>query len=185
MASKHVGAAATQLSAPKGAPGPSGLSDLALLIAMYHLLVKLIDNAVYQDPGVGIGTTTTKARTTASTLFRTDGEFRAAKASTDDLWTLAGATVPVGSFCRFLFLIDSAGAASVVQGPIATTDVGAAVTPDLVPESKALFGTLKVQCTSAQFVPGTTALNAAGITFTFTDGYEAAATGPAIIDPLV
>jgi peptidoglycan/xylan/chitin deacetylase (PgdA/CDA1 family) len=84
----------------------------------------------------------------------------------------------------FLFLIDGSGAASVVQDPVSTS---ATVTPCPVAnaaDSLCIAATLKVVCGTANFVPGTDALNKANVTFTFSDGYDGSLAGPSQIAPL-
>jgi hypothetical protein len=123
------------------------------------------------DGGVGIATTASKVRNTATILYTVDGEFKS-KASTDDLWTLTGGNLASGYKRVYLLLLDAAGAATVS----ASDDVLAAGTNTLpaFPASKAVVGSVTVATAGAAFVPGTTLLSAVAVTDTYFDGVPAA-----------
>lgn len=149
-------------TAPKG----------SLLRAVACLLNRVVLdnlNGVFTAAGCAQATTTTQVKTTNSTTFMTDGTFRTAKGATDNFWTLTGSVVPVSSFQKWLLCVNSAGAASVIAGnPAATAN---AVTFSTANDGVAVFGVCQVATDATHtFTPGTTALNAAGITATFSDG---------------
>lgn len=127
---------------------------------------------VLSDGGAGIGTTTSKVRSTATILYTINGEFKS-KASTDDLWTLTGAVIPAGQKRTYLLLLDTAGTATVAASD--TVLVAGTVTLPAWPAGKAVVGSVTVSNGSGgNFTPGTTALNAASITTTYYDGVPAA-----------
>ena len=61
--------------------------------------------------------------------------------------------------------------------PVALDDAGATVPADTIPEDKTILASVKVVGTSAAFLPGTDNWNKAGVTFTFSDGYDASMVG--------
>jgi hypothetical protein len=81
--------------------------------------------------------------------------------------------VPTGSSQKYLLLRDVANVPTVQEGVFAATLAGVTFGP--MPAGKACVGVLNIVNTSgANFVPGTTALNAAGIAATFTNGLDPA-----------
>lgn len=143
--------------------------DEVRTLANAHALLSA--NACAAAAGCAIATTTTQAKTVNSVAYKLDGAYQSAKAGTDNLWTLAGTTVPVSSFQKYYLLIGSGGTASVMQGVPASTAAG--VTLPFPPQSQSIFGVLTVATDATHpFVPGTTALNATGITATFVDGID-------------
>lgn len=135
-----------------------------MLVVLNHLSPASI-------PAIARGTTAQKVKTVGAVNYLTDGAPRAQKAATDDLWTLTGSALAVSSFRKYLLLLDSAGAASV----LASTDAAAAADCKFssFPDGKAIIGWVQVATSAAvTFTPGTTALNGAGITATFGDGIE-------------
>lgn len=75
--------------------------------------------------------------------------------------------------CLYLVCLDTAGAVSTVKGKdVKNTDIanGAGVIyfPD-VPAGKCAIGSIKINTVAVTFTAGTTALNASGVTATFTD----------------
>ena len=69
--------------------------------------------------------------------------------------------------CTFLICLDSALAARVVQGPI--VEASSTLVPvGQLPDNRAVCGVIKVVTgATGTFVPGTTALSAAGVTTTY------------------
>lgn len=137
----------------------------------YHMLNGLSGNAL---PAIAIATTTTAAKTVNSVNYFSNGVPKT-KAGTDNLWTpAAGALVAISSFQKYLLLLDAAGTASVQEGVQAASAAG--VTFGALPASgKAIIGVLTIATDATHtFTPGTTALNAAGITATFSDGLDPA-----------
>lgn len=154
------------------------MPDHALTKAAVDQQKRAFINAPLATATVAIGTTVQKVRTTATATFRIDGVFKS-KASTDDFWTLSGTTIADGFVNKYLLCIDADGAASIVEGTQAAT--AGAVVLGAWPASKSVLGILTVATTGAAFVPGTTGLDAAEVTDTYTDGFDAAliADGPA------
>lgn len=135
-------------------------------------LSRLVTNALLATGTVAIGTTKSKVRTTAIATYLVDGALKT-KAATDDLWTLSGDDVIAERYNIYLLYLDAAGAASIAAGTAA-----AALADVVVPEpeaSKSIIGHLVVQTAAATtFEPGTTLLDAAGITATYVNGPPAA-----------
>lgn len=142
-------------------------------------------NRALSSAAAAIGTTTQKVKTAATLTYTINGIFFS-KAATDDFWTLAGTTVAASMFQKYLLLIDSAGAASIQEGVQANTAakvglsnvsnysaVGALLS--ILNAGKVVAVTLQIATDSTHtFVPGTTALNAAGITATYNNGLDQA-----------
>lgn len=142
-------------------------------------LVKLMADFLYitknhtgsTAPACARGTTATKAKTTNNTTYICGGA-PIAKAATDDLWTLSGTTVAVSSWQKYLLLLDASGTASIQEGVQSTTSA-AAVKMARPAAGQTVIGVITVATNgSTTFIPGTTALNAAGITATFVDGFD-------------
>lgn len=137
----------------------------------YHILNGISGNAL---PALAQGTTATKAKTVNSVNYFSAGVPKT-KAGTDDLWTLSGTTVAVSSFQKYLLLLDAAGTASVQEGVQSTVGASSVKFGQLPASGKAIIGILTIATDASHtFVPGTTALNAAGITATFSDGLDPA-----------
>jgi hypothetical protein len=132
-------------------------------------------NLQLSDGGIAIGTDTAKVKTAATINYTVDGVFYT-KGATDDFWTLSGTTVTSGNANKYLLCIDSAGAASIVEGTQAAS--AASVVLPSAPASKCVVGILQVE-TTGDFIPGTTALSAGTVTDTYTDGYAPALIGDA------
>jgi hypothetical protein len=118
----------------------------------------------------------------AAIVHTIDGQFMTNKAITDNI-SIAVSMEPVygqpsngsftggsnGSTRLYGLFLDSAGAVSVVPGPIVDTAALAAGEASLQypppQRAKACFGMLRIAVTSGTtFIPGTTALDAAGVT---------------------
>lgn len=148
-----------------------------LLRTAFNLIVDDNDyhhlNWSLQSVGLAIGTTTTKVTSTIAGVVLAGGVFSASKAGTADEFTLTGAVVPASSFNKYLMMRDSAGVASIVEGIAALTAAG--VRFPALPANKACVGVVQVATDATHtFTPGTTALNAAGITATFINGLDTA-----------
>jgi hypothetical protein len=144
------------------------VNDLETLRATPDLIAR---NRCFGKAAVAQGTTTSKVKSVNSVDYAIDGAiFR--KAGTDDLWTLSGSVVAISSWQKYLLCLDSASAASIVAGTPSTVSAAAVGLPTL-PTSKAVIGVLTIATNGATtFTPGTTALNAAGITATLIDGLD-------------
>lgn len=126
----------------------------------------LVGTRCYTKSVVAIGGTASKVRNTATTVYSING-IMYTKASTDDLWTLAGTTVAASSTCYFLLCLDAAGDPVVVQGT--STGHGEIPKTNGIPTACPI-GELKVVTSAAgTFIPGTTLLSAAQVTDTYTD----------------
>lgn len=143
---------------------------LAWMLRHVNVLANLRLNQALTDGGVGIATNKARARNTASITFQVDGEFRTPKASTDDLFVLAG-EVPPSSIGAWLLCLDSTGAGSTVAVPaVLGADASKLVWP-LPPDGKVIVGWLTVATNaSTTFTGGTTLLDAAGLTVVYGDG---------------
>ena len=152
--------------------GTARESAHAWILRLVNAFSRLRLNYILSSGVIGIGTTTTKVRTTASVTFAVNGVLRTAKGSTDDLWTLPATVIPVSSIGAFLFYLDATGTASVVS----VTPVAGA-SPDLLdwPEpadDKVCVGYVTVATNgSTTFTGATTAMNAAGLTTTYYNGF--------------
>ena len=149
-------------------------------------------NCAYSAAGAAQATTTTQAKIVNTTTYTIAGKILS-KAATDNYWTLAGTTVAANSFQKYALLIDDTGAASVQEATQSTVSAAAvtwgnvtalakaapqnpyAPIISMLSGSKAILSILTIAtATATTFVPGTTALNAAGITATFIDGIDPA-----------
>lgn len=76
-------------------------------------------------------------------------------------------TLAAGQACVFLVVVDPANssAVSAVQGPI--VNAGDPCPVPAVPNAKVAIGAFKVVNVTNPFIPGTTALNAGGVTTTY------------------
>ncbi|MEO6566768.1 MAG: hypothetical protein ABIO63_12155 [Casimicrobiaceae bacterium] len=146
---------------------------------LVNALAILRANAALTSAAANIGTTKPKAGTTATLVFQIDGVFKS-KASTDDFWTLAGTTVAASSFQKYLLMVDTSGNASTAQGVQAST--AAAVVLPAPPQSKCIAAVLTIATdASTTFVPGTTDLDASGITATYSNGFDGSQLKPVVL----
>lgn len=137
------------------------------------------ENGAYTASGATIATTTSKVKTVNTTNYTVGGAWKT-KAATDNLWTLTGTVVPFSSYQKYLLMLDGSGVASVVECQMSTpaNSAGTALASLVKLPS---YATFQVACIasitvstngSTAFTPGTTALNAAGITTTYQDGFD-------------
>jgi hypothetical protein len=147
-------------------------------------------NCVYGAPAVATATVTSQVKTTAASQYSVGGRIFT-KGATDNFWTLAGTTVALNSWQKYLLCVDDAGVATVVEGTQSTVSAAGVTWGNVSPAAKAfnqnpwaplitvlsasrcIFGVLTVATTTGTFIPGTTLLGAAGITATFIDGIDA------------
>ena len=132
--------------------------------------------ACLSSPGLGVGGTATKMRTTAADgsgffSFAINGQLYV-EADLDDQITFTADSQAVLTTCMYLCCITSGNVISIVKGEeVLTADLTAgfealhwpAPTADTCP-----FGAVKVVATTAVFTPGTTALGT-GNTVTYYD----------------
>lgn len=112
--------------------------------------------------GIGIGTTVQKPRTNQILHYEIDGR-AFVKASTDDLWTLAGTALAANENCVFWLYLDSAGTATVSQSAIkkastATSGYVAGMFEWPQVANKCVVGAVLVKSGGSTFTPGTTSL---------------------------
>lgn len=176
-----------EMSTNYGTNRTSALTLVALSNEMrtnYATNKTLIDNLrlflladIYSAIVAARGTTATKAKTTNTAQYSVNGALLI-KAATDDLWTFGGAgsttTVAISSFQKYNLLLDAAGTASVLEGTQSLVSAAAVVLPTIpAVNTKCIIATLTIATDGSHtFIPGTTALNAAGITATFQDGFD-------------
>ncbi len=155
----------------------TGGSDERAAVVLLNTLTRLANNRpTTAAAAIGTGTTTTKVRTNGTCPYMVDGVFFS-KASTDDLWTLAGTASAASQTAIFLFFLDGAGTgATVVQvGPYSAYQAFTALQmcdlnlPALT-DGSALIGSLKIVTSSSQtFTPGSSVIGT-GNTATYYDG---------------
>jgi len=129
----------------------------------------VISTTVATLPLVATAGTATKVKTTNATVVKNAGVANAVAAS-DDAWTLTGAALAIGSFRRYLLLVSSADAFTV----LASNDAASAAAcefPRLPADGLAIVGILTLSST-AVFTPATTAISDAAVTEVYTDGHE-------------
>lgn len=115
---------------------------------------------------IGTGTTTSTVKTTAAVSYIINGLFYS-KAATDNIAlpapSVAGAytagpfqSIPAGMKALFALCLNAAGTFSFVQSALVDGNDPAPVVA--VDSDKVVVGVFTVRATTAQFVPGTTAL---------------------------
>jgi hypothetical protein len=138
----------------------------------HNQLAILTANTAMTSAAIATATVTSQVKTTATLTYLIDGGFQTAITATDNFWTLAGTTVAVASWQKYLLFVNSAGAASVLQGTQSTVSAAAVGLPTM-PQSLSLVGVLTVATDATHtFVPGTTLLGATGITATYVNGVD-------------
>lgn len=150
----------------------------------YNALCGLSGNAL---PAIAQALNTTGVKTVNSVNYFVNGK-PVTKAGTDNLWAMgvAGSNtlVAVSSFQKYQLLLDAAGTATTQEGVQSTASAAAVVFASLPPVTKAVIGILTIATdTTHTFTPGTTALNAAGITATFDDGIHGAIFLASLVTP--
>jgi len=151
---------------------------------MDNLALSQGGNLAFSSGALANGTTAGTVKTTATITYVINGAFKS-KGATDNLSiAYVGPTVygtpadgsftgQVGGSTRLYGLyLDSAGALSMVPGPICnSTDLAAGACALMFPamqKDKCFIGYLRIAVTSGTtFIPGTTALGAAGVTATY------------------
>lgn len=141
-------------------------------------------NRTFANAGIAIGTTTTKVKTANTTPFTVSGTWFS-KAATDDFWTLSGTVVAASSWQKYALLMDNTGAASIREATqslvsaaaVSWTNISAlgswAPLLTILNAGTVIVGYLTVATDATHtFTPGTTALGAAGITTTYSNGID-------------
>lgn len=126
------------------------------------------DNAATTSGGLSIATVPASARTNQPVNYTIAGRAYL-KASTDNLFALAGAALAANQLCAFFLLLDAAGTATVSQSAVkaAATNpsgyvAGAFEWPEESP-TKVCIGAVIVRSGASAFTPGTTSLAGAGV----------------------
>lgn len=141
------------------------------------------------NPGIAIGSTTTKVTLGTTTTYLVNGSFLS-KTNTADLWTLSGTTVAAGSVQRYALLLDASGTASAQEGVQQIgTNTNSVTWTNVAGKGKymqilywasqglTLIGSVAITTDATHtFIPGTTALNATGITAAYTSGLDSSIT---------
>lgn len=152
-----------------------------ILHAAVALLNRMVIDAlggVSGPAGTAMATNTTGVKTVNSVTYSIDGVFQTAKGATDNFWTLGGGVLAVNSFRHYLLCIQSGGTALAVASSDASATAlcryVASGTPPTLPWDAAAIISYCTVATDAThtFTPGTTALNATGITATYADGID-------------
>lgn len=99
-------------------------------------------------------------KTTSAYVYLVDGVFKAKTALAAQAFSTGHAAHAIGVTGYYVVGLDAAGAVTTTQGLGALPDVANGVCP---------VGIIKVVANSVAFVPGTTALDNAGLTVTYTD----------------
>lgn len=99
-------------------------------------------------------------KTTGTTVYTNDGKFKSKAALAAQAFTAGHTGLAIGQTGYYVVALDGSGNVATVEGIGYLPDVANGYTA---------IGIIKVVSTSAAFVPGTTALDAAGLTVTYTD----------------
>ena len=132
------------------------------------------DEEYTTPPTLAIGSSdSTKVKNAAFSYMLSGYTYTKASAET----ALSGDTIPDGKYGAYLLTIDDDGDITVTDGATNSTgwDTVAEAINDLpaAPANSAIMGVVVVLTSGATFVPGTTALDAAEVTDTYTDGNPA------------
>lgn len=121
-------------------------------------------------PTLSIGTDTTKVLHQAFSYQIQGRTYEVASAET----ALSGDTIPDGKYGAFLLTVDEDGSVTVYDGDTNATgwDTISAALDDLpgIGQDEVVMGFVVVFTDGATFIPGTTGLDAAEVTDTYTDG---------------
>lgn len=144
---------------------------------MYNLEQNAGATLALASAGLAIGSTTSQYSTANAVPFLLNGRFFSRAAIATQALTIVPGTgiVPsapnalqplaIGQGCSFLVVVDAASALFVVQSPLGEAGKKQAVAA--VPSGYTPIGVIKVEAVTAAYTPGTTALNAAGVTTTY------------------
>lgn len=127
----------------------------------------VIGAACLAAAGLAIATDTTQVQSGNAVDYRIDGKAYS-KAASDPLDAPTGSVQGQSTKAVYLFSVDSAGVVSCTQSDIVAD--GEDVHYPELPDNEAPIGAIKVVTNaSTTFTPGTTDLNAAGVTTTYID----------------
>lgn len=112
-----------------------------ILRVQVNRLIRLTQNRLLGNPGVGNGGTAGNARTTANFSYTINGQVYDEVAA-DDFWDLSGETdLTAGQYQAVILCIDNAGAASYIMCDVKTTAALAmAEVPKNIPADKCIVG---------------------------------------------
>lgn len=99
-------------------------------------------------------------KTTGTTTYTSDGHFKTKAALSAQAFSIGHSGLAIGGTGYYVVALDPDGTVKTFEGIGRLPDVDNGYTP---------IGYIKVVATSASFVPGTTALDNAGLTVTFKD----------------
>lgn len=127
-------------------------------------------------PGLAAGTNAGTIQLVAATNYAINGVMYS-KAITNNIAVTASPIQAADTTALYLIAADAAGTITVYKGPdVLNADLAAGNKvlqySDLVPSTVAVLGEMKVVTVAVTFTAGTTALNAAGVTTTFTDLFQ-------------
>ncbi len=139
-----------------------------------------VSTAAVAPPVCATATTKSKVKTTATTQLFVNGIVKSLTA-TDDFWTLTGDNLAAGSVRRYALLWDGASATTTMTVLASDDQVIADYSSSAlalagcrwtvpIPIGKVCVGILSIVNTTNAFVPGTTLLDATGVTATYRDG---------------
>lgn len=142
------------------------------LTLLNDIRAKLKGNYLVSLPGLAIGSTAQNVSNVAFN-FQVSG-IQYPKAAIAAGTALAGDTIPQNLFGAFRLEIGADGTVDIVKAADNVTGYASAALaltglPDLS-DAHVEMGTVSVVNTSAAFIPGTTALDAVGVTAVYTDG---------------
>lgn len=129
-------------------------------------------------PVFAIGTNAGSVQHTAAALYAVEGIIFT-KAATNNIPLVTGTPVNLaaGFSCLYAVDIDAAGLYTVVAGkPARTADITAQNTrlefPELPPATRTRIAIVRIVNVTNPFIPGTTALNASGVTATYFNVFQ-------------
>lgn len=161
----------------------------------YNLLLKFVNYfllnrpawqvaaAAVAPPVCATATTKSKVKTTATSQLWVAGVVKSLTA-TDDFWTLTGDSLAAGYVRRYALLWSGASATtvmsvqasddqSIAEAGSSALALAACRWSTPIPPTVTCVGILSIVNTTNAFVPGTTLLDATGVTATYVDGPDA------------
>jgi hypothetical protein len=136
----------------------AGLDKEALRPLLWGLADRLSSQTLGNAGLVIFGASSALAKTGATATSAVAGGVLLSIAASTSMAALSG-TTSQNTFNVYCFFIDSAGTLTTLMGTQATTLAGVKFPP--IPVNKAMIGFITVNPTSAAFIGGTTALDAA------------------------
>lgn len=151
-----------------------------------------VSTAAVAPPVCARASTASQVKTTATTQLWVGGVVKSLT-GTDNLWTLTGGNLAIGSVRRYQLLWDGTTATTVVSVAAsndqvianfasATVALAACRWPN-TPVGAVIVGVLSIANTTNAFIPGTTLLSAAGVTDTYIDGPDGNCFSASIVTP--